>query len=185
MEDAIAAIARYRDDLLCRLDQQAAARLGTLIDRAAGPGGDRAVTEIADLVTGMLPPGHPVRTALLIADLGAAATEQVLRAPALTEEEVRRRGADPGDPGLLRLERPDGVRQWPEFQFTPGGGPRSVVRAVNLLLDAAGDPLGTAGWWLSGNGWLGGQPSMLLGTIADHLLIAAAGAIGAQLWRAG
>ena len=85
------------------------------------------------------------------------------RAPALSADEVRRHGADPADPGLIRLDRADGGQQWPAFQFAPGGGPLPVVRPINQLLDAAADPVGVADWWLSRNGWLDEQPSLLLG----------------------
>lgn len=108
-------------------------------------------------------------------------TERLLSAPALTEEEVRRRGADPADPGLIRLGRADGGRQWPEFQFQPGHGPWSVVLEINHLLDAATYPRGAADWWLSHNGWLGDQPSQLLGRIPDDHLVRAARAIGAEV----
>lgn len=107
--------------------------------------------------------------------------ERLLRAPALTEDEVRRRGADPADPGLIRLDRADGGRQWPEFQFAPGGGPLPVVRAVNRLLEAAADPVGTADWWLSKNGWLGDEPGRLIGKVPDDLLVQAARAVGSEV----
>ena len=106
---------------------------------------------------------------------------RLLRAPALTEDEVRRRGADPADPGLIRLDRPDGGQQWPAFQFAPGGGPLAIVRRVNQLLDAAGYPLGAADWWLSRNGWLGEQPSLLIGTVPDDQLFRAAQAIRSEV----
>lgn len=105
----------------------------------------------------------------------------LLRAPALTEEEVRRRGADPGDPGLIGLERADGARQWPAFQFAPDGGAVPVVREVNQLLDAAANPLGAADWWLSRNSWLGDQPSQLLGRVPDDYLVRAARAVGSEV----
>jgi hypothetical protein len=108
-------------------------------------------------------------------------TERLLSAPALTEEEIRRRGADPADPGLVRLDRPDGSGQWPAFQFAPDGGPLPVVREVNRELDAAAHPLGAADWWLSRNGWLGAQPSLLIGRIPDDHLIRAARAIRSEV----
>jgi hypothetical protein len=107
--------------------------------------------------------------------------DRLLRAPALTEDEVRQRGADPADPGLIRLDRPDGGRQWPVFQFAPGGRPWSVVREVNDLLDAAAYPLGAADWWLSRNGWLGEPPSLLIGKVPDDHLIRAARAIRSEV----
>jgi hypothetical protein len=107
----------------------------------------------------------------------AEVTGRLLRAPALTEEEVRRRGGDPADPGLLWLDRPDGGRQWPSFQFAPDGGPLRVVRAVNTMLGAETDPLGVADWWLGANPWLDGRPSDLIGDIPDDVLLRAARAV--------
>jgi hypothetical protein len=108
-------------------------------------------------------------------------TDRLLHAPALSADEVRRRGADPADPGLIRFDRDDGGQQWPAFQFAPGGGPLAVVRQVNQLLDAAGYPLGAADWWLSRNGWLGEQPSLLIGTVPDDQLVRAAQAIRSEV----
>ena len=110
-----------------------------------------------------------------------AVTERLLTAPALSEQEVRQRQADPVDPGLLRLARPDGGQQWPAFQFAPGGGPLPVVRAINTLLNAAGDPIGVTDWWLSRNGWLDGRPSELLGQVPDEVLLNAARAVGSEV----
>lgn len=107
--------------------------------------------------------------------------ERLLRAPALTENEVRRRGAAPADPGLIRLDRMDGGQQWPEFQFASGGGPLPVVRAVNRLLGAAADPIGTADWWLSRNGWLDDAPCRLIGRVPDDLLVQAARAVESEM----
>lgn len=107
----------------------------------------------------------------------AAVTDRLLRAPALTEQDVRLRGADPADPGLLRLDRPDGGQQWPSFQFTPDGGPLSVVRTVNTMLGAETDPLGVADWWLGANPWLDGRPSDLIGDVPDEALLRAAHAV--------
>jgi hypothetical protein len=107
--------------------------------------------------------------------------ERLLGAPALTENEVRRRGADPADPGLIGLDRADGGRQWPKFQFARGGGPLPVVRVVNRLLGAAADPVGTADWWLSKNGWLDGEPYRLIGQVPDDLLVRAARAVGSEV----
>jgi hypothetical protein len=111
----------------------------------------------------------------------ASVVARLLSAPAIAENEVRRRGGDPADPDLIRLDRPDGGRQWPEFQFQPGNGPLPVVRAVNDLLGAASDPLGAADWWLSRNAWLKGQPSRLIGVIPDDDLVRAARALSAEV----
>lgn len=102
--------------------------------------------------------------------------ERLLRAPALTEDQVAGRGGDPADPGLIRLDRPEGPAQRPAFQFAPEGGPWAVVREINQILDAARYPLGAADWWLSPNGWLGEVPSELIG-VADDRLVSAARAI--------
>lgn len=107
----------------------------------------------------------------------AEVTGRLLRAPALTEDQLRLRGADPADPGLLRLDRPDGGRQWPSFQFSPDGGPLRVVQIVNTMLGAESDPLGVADWWLGANPWLDGRPSDLIGDIPDELLLRAAHAV--------
>jgi hypothetical protein len=110
-------------------------------------------------------------------DILAEVTARLLRAPALTEDEVRLRGADPADPGLLRLDRPDGGAQWPSFQFERDGGPLPVVQAVNTMLGAETDPLGVADWWLGVNAWLDGRPSDLIGDVPDELLLRAARAV--------
>jgi hypothetical protein len=106
---------------------------------------------------------------------------RLLLAPALTQSEVRQRGADPADPGLIRLTRPDGGQQWPAFQFGPAAGPWPVIRAVNDLLDAAADPLAAADWWLSDNSWLGAAPSALLGQVPDDYLVRAAAVVGSEV----
>lgn len=113
-----------------------------------------------------------------------AVTVRLLAVPAYTKEEVRAHGADPEDPDLIRLRRPDGAGQWPAFQFAPGrAGPRPVVRVINGLLGAAADPVGAADWWLSRNGWLDAQPSLLLGRgrDTDDQLISAARAVGSEV----
>jgi hypothetical protein len=136
-----------------------------------------AITEILRGQAETSPANEPYPGELILRSVA----ERLLRAPALTENEVRQRGADPADPGLIRLDRTDGGQQWPAFQFAPGGGPLLVVREVNQLLDAAGYPLGAADWWLSRNGWLGGQPSQLIGKVPDDHLIRAARAIRSEV----
>ncbi|MGH3211092.1 MAG: hypothetical protein ACRDNO_25370 [Trebonia sp.] len=110
-------------------------------------------------------------------DILAEVTGRLLLAAALTEDEVRRRGADPADPGLIRLDRPGGGRQWPSFQFARDSGPLHVVRTVNIMLGAESDPLGVADWWLGVNPWLDGRPSDLIGEVPDELLLRAARAV--------
>jgi hypothetical protein len=111
----------------------------------------------------------------------AGVMARLLQAPALSEDEMRRRGADPDDPDLIWLDRPDGGRQWPEFQFAQGDGPLPVVRVVNDVLDVANDPVGAADWWLSRNAWLDGQPSVLIGVVPDDHLVRAARALSAEV----
>jgi hypothetical protein len=237
IEDAIAALPEYWADVTARLSDPDRQELYGLIGGIDGPDHDRVVSRLADLLAEGLPPGHPVRRALIAGDLFAPATmdwpavrqalrhqaeltlsgpepsevigsaniavvgvtaaahvaagrpgeeivrgvaARVLRAPALTQVEVRQRGADPDDPGLIRLSRPDGGQQWPAFQFGPAG-PRPVIRAVNDLLDAAADPLAAADWWLSDNSWLGAPPSALLGRVPDDDLVRAAAVVGSEV----
>lgn len=106
---------------------------------------------------------------------------RLLRAPALDAGELQGRGAEPDDDSLIRLDRPGGGSQWPEFQFDADGELLPVVRAVNELLQAASDPVGAADWWLSRNAWLDGQPSLLIGRVPDDHLIRAARAVGAEV----
>jgi hypothetical protein len=123
------------------------------------------------------PPGQDTDGDETPEDILAEVTGRLLRVPALTEDEVRLRGADPADPGLLRLDRPDGGQQWPSFQFARDGGPLRVVRTVNTMLGAETDPLGVADWWLGANPWLDGRPSDLIGDVSDELLLRAARAV--------
>lgn len=115
------------------------------------------------------------------ASILAEVTARLLSAPAFTEGELRRRGADPADPGLLRLDRPDGGCQWPSFQFAPDGAPLPVVRTVNLMLDAEADPVGVADWWLGVNAWLDARPSELIGIVADEEIVRAARAVDEEV----
>jgi hypothetical protein len=99
------------------------------------------------------------------------ARARLLSAPALTEADLLVRGLRPDDDALIRLVRPDGNAQWPAFQFGPDGGVRAVVRAVNELLDAAGDPWGVADWWLGYHGWLRDVPERVLDAVDPQRLI--------------
>lgn len=154
------------------------------------------------LVRDHLPPGHPVLAALLrggeprfatadlhrlddlLADLrsrsGPRNTAEaepdawLIAAPALSVEEIRARGLDPEDPGLIRLRRDDGPDRLPAFQFGGDGRPRDLVMHINRLLDADEDPWGVADWWLGRNAWLDGIPAALLGHVEDDRLLAAA-----------
>lgn len=112
-----------------------------------------------------------------VADVDRGAAEWVLRQPSLIESEVRQRGQDPDDPGLVRLEGPDRVRVWPAFQF---GSHPELVRRINHILDAAGDPWGAADWWLGPHAWLRGAPARLIGSVDDQVLVDAAEAEQAE-----
>jgi hypothetical protein len=98
----------------------------------------------------------------------------LLAATALSADELRARGQDPGDRDLILLRRADGSEQWPAFQFERDGAPPTVVRTINRILDAANDPFGVADWWLGESGWLGDAPARLIGRVPDDLLIAVA-----------
>lgn len=211
VEDAIAALRDHWDDVMSRLSADQASELIGLVDGLGGADRVRAATRMADLLVQALPRDHPVRRALVSGDLlhGPTAdlptlsralreqitqiavvdaadilrivTARLLAAPALIEQEVRRHGCDPEDPDLIRLDRPDGRRQWPEFQFAPGNGPVPVVREINGLLGADTDPIGVADWWLSRNGWLNDSPSLLIGQVPDEQLMSAARAVGLEV----
>jgi hypothetical protein len=116
-----------------------------------------------------------------VAEIQRIVTERLLAAPALSEQQVREHGTDPADPGLLRLTRADGGHQWPAFQFLPDKGTHPLVRVINKVLNAAGDPVGVADWWLSPNSWLDGRPSELLGQLPDEALLGAAQAIRSEV----
>ncbi|GLW61885.1 hypothetical protein Arub01_01290 [Actinomadura rubrobrunea] len=124
---------------------------------------------------------EPLRARLVGADppptadeVERAAAERLLAVPALGADELRAGGQDPGDPDLIRLDAADGSVRWPDFQFAPDGSVPPVVRTVNRILDASGDPFGAADWWLGANGWLGAVPARLIGSVPDERLIAAA-----------
>ena len=111
------------------------------------------------------------------ADPGAApedADSWLLAAPALTEEQVREQGGDPGRADLIRLRARTGQIVLPTFQFSPVGDPIPVVTAINRLLAVADDPWGVADWWLGRNAWLDAIPADLLGRVDDDLLVRAA-----------
>ncbi|MDN3353860.1 hypothetical protein [Actinomadura sp. DC4] len=121
--------------------------------------------------------GEPAPTASQVMADGSA---WLLAADAFTAAEVRVRGQDPDDPGLIRLDRDDGIPQWPSFQFGPDGTPPQVVRTVNRILLAEEDPFGAADWWLGENAWLHAVPAHSIGSLPDESLIAAARAMEAE-----
>lgn len=112
-----------------------------------------------------------------VAEVDHGATTWLLSQPSFTESEVRQRDADPHDPGLIRLTGPGRVTLWPAFQF---GAHRKLVRRINHILDAAGDPWGAADWWLGPHAWLPGVPARLLGSVDDQELVEAAEAEQAE-----
>src|SRR5258708_7457187 len=68
--------------------------------------------------------------------------------PLITEAELVARGGNPASHDLLRLETVDSV-VFPAFQFIGDGGTiRPIVVEINRKLNAHGDPLGVADWWL-------------------------------------
>lgn len=154
------------DWLALREDLATAAGVAIAATRAPGP--DNGQDDSSERVAGDIDAPE---------DILAEVTDRLMHAPALTEDEVRRRGANPADPSLIRLDRPDGDQQWPSFQFARDGGPVPVVQAVNTMLGAATDPLGVADWWLGANAWLDGRPCDLIGDIPDELLLRAARAV--------
>ncbi|WP_165502819.1 hypothetical protein [Actinomadura fibrosa] len=106
------------------------------------------------------------------------AERRLLKAPALSEDDLVALGLDPDDPDLILLRRPDGGGQWPEFQFSTDGSPIPLVRYINAFLEAADDPWGAADWWLCPNAWLEGRiPSQALGRLDDAVLVSAARAV--------
>lgn len=196
--DAATVLARSWPQLLAELDDAGAVRLRALRERL-DTAMDNELSElwlaIVDLVLVELGPASAVRKELDRAlgfprfKAGAAdwraltpATTKVrppvdawiLAAAAASPAGVRRRGTDPDLPGLIRLHRPDGQVSLPAFQFTRAGEPKPLVLRINQLLGADTDPWGVADWWLCPNIWLAGTPADLLGTLDDHVLVAAA-----------
>ncbi|MFC0111124.1 hypothetical protein [Kibdelosporangium aridum] len=104
-------------------------------------------------------------------EVADGAASWLLASPSLAEEQVRANGHDPFSPWLIRLERPDGVLQWPAFQFSPSGSVWPVVREVNEILDAEDDPWGVADWWLGENHMAGSVPARLIDEVDDAVLI--------------
>jgi hypothetical protein len=218
LPDAITILVQSWDDVVARLDDGQRAALIGLTGELLHTGGvarrDIAL-DIMDLLTPVLPPGHPVRRAFAAEnkkfDAGAAdwdaaltalrhhtvsvmgsgtpgpgappesvrreAERSLLAFPALDAGQVRRLGADPRDPVLIRLETPGGGARLPAFQFGRDGRPLPVVAAINRLLDAEDDPWGVADWWLGPNAWIDAVPAEVLGRVADQVLIGAARAV--------
>jgi hypothetical protein len=149
---------------------------------------DHPVVEVADETYrwAAAPPAdwRPVLTALsarLAAVVSEDVRERLKRSPALSADQVRSSGSDPGQRFLIRLEsRRRGLR-FPAFQFDPQGRPISTVLLINERLGADDDPWGVADWWLGENAWLDAVPAELIGT-RDDLLVAAADAVTRPDW---
>jgi hypothetical protein len=102
---------------------------------------------------------------------------RLLALPFLSPDQLRGRGVDPDDPGLLRLTNTDHEVQVPAFQFTATGALWPVVQEVNEHLDAAADPWGVTCWWVDPHAGLDAAPADLLGQGQDTLLLQAAAAL--------
>lgn len=109
-------------------------------------------------------------------DFGRRVQARLLGLPSLSADSV-----DASDGPLIRLPRPDGTWQMPAFQFAEAAVPRPIVREINELLDAEGDPWGVTCWWVDPHERLNAAPADLLGTGQDDLLRRAAMAIGEEL----
>lgn len=196
--DAATVLARNWPVLLAEVDDAVAGRLRAQrerLDTAMDSELSGIWLSIVDLVLHELSPASVIRKeldrALGFPRFRAGATDWRELAPATTKVRppvdawilaaaaaapaiVRRRGVDPDLPGLIRLHRPDGQVSLPAFQFTREGEPKPLVLRINQLLGADTDPWGVADWWLCPNIWLAGTPADLLGTLDDHVLVAAA-----------
>lgn len=198
--DALRALAEDWAPVQELLSQEARDRLAALIDDLAGAADDldpdsdpeadlaEGATEIARLLAAELPAGHRVQSA------AAAATTRLVAAPdwrqlsgaLLAVSQPDRQAArdwllaspaaaaDGGQPGVIRLMRPDGSLHLPAFQLDRDGRPLALVVAVNEVLGAALDPWGAADWWLGENAWLGAAPADVLGGVGDDALLGAA-----------
>ena len=144
-------------------------RLSRLVS-AASP----AVTAAAAAVSAAVPPtaaGAPG------GDFDRRVQARLLALSSLSADAPRRRAVAP-DPWLIRLPRPDGTAQLPAFQFGPSGALWPVVREINEMLNAAGDPWGVACWWVDPHGRLDAAPAALLGQGEDVLLRLVAKTVG-------
>ncbi len=198
--DALRALAEGWAPVQELLSQEARDRLAALIDDLADAADDldpdadpeadlaEGATEIARLLAAGLPAGHPVQAASAsgATRLVAAPDWRRLSGALLAVSQPDRQAArdwllaspaaatDGGQPGLIRLMRPDGSRHLPAFQFDHDGSPLPLVIAVNEVLDAALDPWGAADWWLGENAWLGAAPADVIGGVSDDALLGAA-----------
>jgi hypothetical protein len=204
------AIGRHWATMAPLFSAEALALIRALLGRMAAGDARSAHNELSGLLLAVLPDDHAARTAMMAEHPGATladdwtetarallarldlgggrdvpipeevafwATRRLLESPALTD--LGMIGHD--HPGLIHLERHDGVGQWPDFQFGADGSPLPVVITINRMLDVEEDPWGVADWWLGRNAWLEGVPARLLGTVADEVLVSAARAVDPEV----
>lgn len=156
-------------DELRRLGRRVLAA-GKPAEPAASPGVSSAGAPAVSATAGTRQPGG---------DFDRQVQDRLLALPALSAEDPRSQTVG-ASPGLIRLPRPDGSSQLPAFQFGPSGAPWPVVREINELLDAAGDPWGAACWWADPHERLDAAPADLLGRGDDDLLRLAAKTVGEE-----
>lgn len=202
--EAVGVLSSRWQEMAAELDEQGKQLLDTLTVQHQRAVGDRELSriwhEIVDLALTRLPAASGVRrdllTALDVPRLKSGAGEATLpplpvavpatlpsiedwivAAKAYSPAHVRRTGADPDQPGLIRIRRPDGRVSLPAFQFTRAGELKPLVLRINRLLGADDDPWGVADWWLCPNVWLGATPAEVLGAVDDDVLVAAAAVV--------
>ena len=163
----------YSDEPSARSEAELAddlRRLSTLVSAGslAVPAAAAAVSATVSAAAGTGPPGG---------DFDRQVQARLLALPSLSADDPRSLAVAP-DPALIRLPRPDGTAQLPAFQFGPSGAPWPVVREINELLDAAGDPWGIACWWVDPHERLDTAPAALLGRDEDAVLRLAAKTAG-------
>ncbi len=141
----------------------------------------RSEAELADdlrrLSRLVLAAHEPAGTGAPGGDFDRQVQARLLALPSLSAADPRNQAVAPVR-GLIRLPRPDGTAQLPAFQFGPSGAPWPVVREINELLDAVGDPWGVACWWVDPHERLDAAPAALLGRGEDTLLRLAANTVG-------
>ncbi len=201
--------AEYWDSVWSSLEATQRSELAGAIGQLASADADeeafsRATLLLLDVLRDLLPDEHPVLeaadetyrwaaapvdwrpvltalSARFAAIISEDVRERLKRSPALSADQVRSGGSDPGQQFLIRLEsRRRGLR-FPAFQFDPRGRPIDTVLRINECLGADDDPWGVTDWWLGENAWLDAVPAELIGT-RDDLLLAAADAVTRPDW---
>jgi hypothetical protein len=168
-------------------DAQMLEELWLLSDLLLDPGESawraaHGVTDYAGTDSGagdLLEPGPSVADSRAATDFDRLVEARLLSLQALTPDDARQRGVDPGDARLIRLPRPGAAPEFqlPAFQFAPTGGAWDIVMEVNQVLDAADDPWGVTCWWVDPHARLGDAPADLLGRGQDGLIRRAARAV--------